>query len=52
MSADDDHGRGQQVDAQAVARVPHREAEAVAARDHLRRDHHQPREAGRDAQRR
>ena len=46
MSADDDHGRAQEVDAQAVARVPDREAQAVAARDHLRRHHDEPREAG------
>src|SRR5262249_37941693 len=34
--ADRDHGRGEEVDAQAVARVPDCEAQALAARDHRR----------------
>ena len=41
----------QQIDAQTVARVPHRESEAVAAGDHLGGDHHEPRQSGGDAQR-
>src|SRR5262245_39230454 len=48
--ADHDHPRDEQIHAQAVARVPDREAQPIAARDHLGGDDDNPRQPGRHPQ--